>query len=44
MCIELGQVVTDGPPEKLLADERLVSAYLGQETEPATAAQLESGK
>jgi len=35
--IELGKVVTDGPPEKLLADERLVSAYLGQETEQAMA-------
>ena len=30
--IELGKVVTDGPPEKLLAEERLVTAYLGQET------------
>jgi branched-chain amino acid transport system ATP-binding protein len=37
--IELGKVVTDGPPEKLLADNTLVSAYLGQEAEHATAAQ-----
>ncbi len=36
--IELGKVVTDGPPEKLLADERLVTAYLGQENEQAMAA------
>jgi branched-chain amino acid transport system ATP-binding protein len=35
--IELGKVVTDGPPEKLLADETLVSAYLGQENEKAVA-------
>lgn len=35
--IELGKVVTDGPPEKLLADETLVSAYLGQEREKAAA-------
>jgi branched-chain amino acid transport system ATP-binding protein len=37
--MELGKVVTDGPPEKLLADNRLVSAYLGQETEQAMASQ-----
>ncbi len=37
--IELGKVVTDGPPEKLLADNRLVSAYLGQDAEKAMAAQ-----
>jgi branched-chain amino acid transport system ATP-binding protein len=36
--MELGKVVTDGPPEKLLADERLVTAYLGQENEQAMAA------
>ena len=37
--VELGRVVTDGPPEKLLADNRLVSAYLGQDVEKAMAAQ-----
>jgi branched-chain amino acid transport system ATP-binding protein len=36
--IELGKVVTDGPPEKLLADESLVTAYLGQENEQAMVA------
>ena len=36
--MELGKVVTDGPPKKLLADERLVAAYLGQENEQAVAA------
>jgi branched-chain amino acid transport system ATP-binding protein len=37
--MELGKVVTEGPPQKLLADERLVAAYLGQENEQAAAAQ-----
>jgi branched-chain amino acid transport system ATP-binding protein len=37
--IELGKVVTDGPPGRLLADNRLVSAYLGQDVEKTMAAQ-----
>ena len=28
---ELGRVVTDGPPQRLLADNKLISAYLGQD-------------
>ena len=35
--MELGKVVTEGSPEKLLGDETLISAYLGQENEKAAA-------
>ena len=36
--MELGKVVTDGSPATLLADNRLVSAYLGQDDEKAEVA------
>ena len=41
--IELGKVVTDGPPAELLADQRLVSAYLGQATRTEHGRELSPG-